>query len=71
MPGIRRETAGRSGEDAVLLYVVCHESLAGEAEEALGHLARSLELEPGQRAGAATAHFDAVRQDPRFAALVR
>jgi hypothetical protein len=46
--------------------------LAGETEEALGNLAGSLELELGRRAGAAAdADFDAVRQDPRFAALVR
>ncbi len=68
-----REAAARLGEDAVLLYdLACFESLAGETEEALAHLARSLELEPGLRAGAvADSDFDAIRQDPRFAALVR
>jgi uncharacterized Ntn-hydrolase superfamily protein len=70
--GVLREAAGRLGEDAVLLYdLACFESLAGDTEEAIRHLARSLELDPGLRAGAAAdSDFDALRQDPRFAALV-
>ena len=56
----------------MLLYdLACFESLAGEPEEALAHLARSVELDPGLRAGAAAdSDFDSIRQDPRFAALV-
>jgi uncharacterized Ntn-hydrolase superfamily protein len=70
---VLREAAARLGEDGALLYdLACFESLAGKTEEALAHLARSLQLEPGLRAGAvADSDFDAVRQDPRFAALVR
>jgi uncharacterized Ntn-hydrolase superfamily protein len=69
---VLREAAARLGEDAVLLYdLACFESLTGETEQALGHLARALELEPGLRAGAAAdSDFDALRQDPRFTALV-
>jgi uncharacterized Ntn-hydrolase superfamily protein len=67
-----REAAARHGEDAVLLYdLACFESLAGETEDALCHLARALELDVGLCSGAAAdPDFDAVRQDPRFAALV-
>jgi uncharacterized Ntn-hydrolase superfamily protein len=67
-----REAAAQHGEDAVLLYdLACFESLAGEAEDALRHLARALELDAGLRAGAARdPDFDAIRQDPRFAVLV-
>ncbi len=67
-----REAAARHGEDAVLLYdLACFESLAGDAEEALRHLGRALELDPQLRAGAAAdSDFDAVRQDPRFQTLV-
>jgi uncharacterized Ntn-hydrolase superfamily protein len=70
---VLREAAARLGEDGALLYdLACFESLAGETEEALAHLARSLELDPGLRAGAvADSDFDAVRQDARFVALVR
>ena len=67
-----REAAAQHGEDAVLLYdLACFESLAGETEEALGHLARSVELDAGLRAAAAAdSDFDAVRHDPRFEGLV-
>jgi uncharacterized Ntn-hydrolase superfamily protein len=69
---VLREAAARHGDDAVLLYdLACFESLAGNGEGALAQLARALELDPGLRAGAAAdTDFDAVRQDPRFAALV-
>jgi uncharacterized Ntn-hydrolase superfamily protein len=68
-----REAAARQGEDAVLLYdLACFESLAGQTEEPLVHLTRALELDAQLRAGAvADSDFDALRQDPRFAALVR
>ena len=67
-----REALAARGEDAVLLYdLACFESLAGDTEDAFVHLARSLELDPGLRAGAAAdSDFDSIRQDPRFAALV-
>jgi hypothetical protein len=56
----------------VLLYdLACFESLAGQSEEAPAHRARSLQLDAGlgSRAAADT-DFDALRQVPRFAALV-
>jgi uncharacterized Ntn-hydrolase superfamily protein len=67
-----REALAARGDDAVLLYdLACFESLAGEPDEALVHLTRSVELDPGLRAGAAAdSDFDSIRQDPRFAALV-
>jgi uncharacterized Ntn-hydrolase superfamily protein len=69
---VLREAAARHGDDAVLLYdLACFESLAGDGEQALAHIARALELDPGLRAGAAAdSDFDPIRQDPRFAALV-
>jgi uncharacterized Ntn-hydrolase superfamily protein len=69
---ILREAAARHGDDAVLLYdLACFESLAGETEQALAHLARSLELDAGfGPAAVADSDFEAIRQDPRFTALV-
>jgi uncharacterized Ntn-hydrolase superfamily protein len=67
-----REALGRYGEDPVLLYdLACFESLAGDTDEALAHVARSLELDPQLRPGvAADADFEALRQDPRFQSAV-
>jgi uncharacterized Ntn-hydrolase superfamily protein len=67
-----RGAVAQHGEDAVLLYdLACFESLAGETEDALRHLSRALELDPQLRAGAAAdTDVDALRQDPRFPALV-
>ncbi len=67
-----REALGRYGEDPVLLYdLACFESLAGDTEEALAHVARSLELDPQLRPGAAAdSDFEALRQDPRFQSAV-
>ena len=67
-----REVLGRYGEDPVLLYdLACFESLAGDTEEALAHVARSLELDPQLRPGvAADSDFEALRQDPRFQSAV-
>jgi uncharacterized Ntn-hydrolase superfamily protein len=69
---VLREALGRHGEEPVLLYdLACFESLAGDTEEALGHVARSLELDPQLRPGAAAdSDFEALRQDPRFQAAV-
>jgi uncharacterized Ntn-hydrolase superfamily protein len=48
-----REQLERLGESAVLLYdLACMESLAGDTDAAAGHIRRSLELDPGLRAGA-------------------
>jgi uncharacterized Ntn-hydrolase superfamily protein len=68
-----RAELGKHGDDPVLLYdLACFESLAGESEDALAHLARALELDPQLRPGAARdSDFDPVRQDPRFESLVR
>lgn len=67
-----RRPPGSARKELCSTAFACFESLAGETEEALAHLARSLELDPGLRAGAvADSDFDAVRQDIRFAALVR
>ena len=50
---ILRAALETQGEDAVLLYdLACFESLSGDIEAAAGHIARSLELDPGLRAGA-------------------
>ncbi len=67
-----RAALGQHGDDAVLLYdLACFESLAGDTEEALAHLSRSLELDPKLRPGAARdSDFEPLRQDPRFQALV-
>jgi uncharacterized Ntn-hydrolase superfamily protein len=44
----------RRGEDAALLYdLACFECLSGRVQEALRHLRRAIELEPGLRASAA------------------
>jgi uncharacterized Ntn-hydrolase superfamily protein len=67
-----RAALGQHGDDAVLLYdLACFESLAGDNEEALAHLTRSLELDPQLRPGAVRdTDFEPLRQDPRFQALV-
>ncbi len=69
---VLREALVSHGEDPVLLYdLACFESLAGDTEEALAHLTRSLELDPQLRHGAAAdSDFEALRQDARFQAAV-
>jgi uncharacterized Ntn-hydrolase superfamily protein len=69
---ILRAAFERHGDDAVLLYdLACFESLAGDTEQALEHVARSLELDPKLRPGAvADGDLEGLRQDPRFRALV-
>src|SRR6478672_3404957 len=50
---ILRTANEQHGDDPILLYdLACFESLAGEVDAAAGHIARSLELDPGLRAGA-------------------
>jgi uncharacterized Ntn-hydrolase superfamily protein len=63
-----REALDRHGDDPVLLYdLACFESLAGDTEEALAHITRSLELDPGLRAGAETdPDLEALRQAGLF-----
>jgi uncharacterized Ntn-hydrolase superfamily protein len=61
----------RHGEDAYLLYdLACFEALAGE-RDALGHLRRALELDPGLRASAAADRdFAALAGEAAFRALI-
>jgi uncharacterized Ntn-hydrolase superfamily protein len=70
---ILAEALEQRGEDPVLLYnLACFETLAGDTEAALGHLARALALDPGLRQGAAAdPDFAALADDERFRALVR
>lgn len=65
---ILREALASRGEDAVLLYdLACFESLSGDTESAAGHIRRSLELDPGLRAGAeADTDLEALRQAGLF-----
>jgi uncharacterized Ntn-hydrolase superfamily protein len=70
--GVLREALERHGEEPVLLYdLACFESLAGDTEEALEHVIRSLELDPQLRSGAAgDSDLEPLRQDPRFRTAV-
>jgi uncharacterized Ntn-hydrolase superfamily protein len=69
---VLRKALDRHDDDPVLLYdLACFESLAGDTEQALAHVTHSLELDPKLRSGAAAdSDFEALRQDPRFQALV-
>jgi uncharacterized Ntn-hydrolase superfamily protein len=69
---VLREALGRYGEDPVLLYdLACFESLAGDTDQALAHVTRSLELDPQLASGAAAdSDLEALRQDARFQAAV-
>jgi uncharacterized Ntn-hydrolase superfamily protein len=62
----------RYGDDAILLYdLACFECLAGDPAAALAHARRSLELDPGLRAGMANdPDFAALGGDPEFQALI-
>jgi uncharacterized Ntn-hydrolase superfamily protein len=72
--GIRILAAGldRLGEDATLLYdLACYEALYGRRDDAVAHLRRSLELEPGYRDMAAgDTDFSSLEGDPEFRTLV-
>jgi tetratricopeptide (TPR) repeat protein len=68
---LRAGLAEKGGDDARLLYdLACIESLAGRRDDALEHLGRALELDPELgRHAAEDGDLDALRGDPRFAAL--
>jgi uncharacterized Ntn-hydrolase superfamily protein len=57
--------AERSPDDAMVLYnLACYESLAGRGDEAVAHVARTLELDPSMRAMVeADADFDPIRDE--------
>lgn len=67
-----RDALGRHGEDAALLYDLgCFECLAGDTAAALGHLRRSVELDPGMaRSARADTDFDGLRDEPGFEELL-
>jgi uncharacterized Ntn-hydrolase superfamily protein len=62
----------RFGDDAVLLYdLACFECLDGRTGDALAHVRRAIELDPGLRAGIAVdLDFAALADDAEFRALV-
>jgi uncharacterized Ntn-hydrolase superfamily protein len=66
------DALARRGDDPVLLYdLACFECLAGDTAAARAHARRSLELDPGLRAGmAADPDFAALASDAEFLALV-
>jgi uncharacterized Ntn-hydrolase superfamily protein len=70
--GVLAAGVGRLGEDGTLLYdLACFEALAGRRDDALAHLRRSLELEPGYGVMAAgDTDFASLAEDPEFRALV-
>ena len=72
--GARILAAGleRFGDDATILYdLACFEALDGRRGDAVAHLRRSLELEPGYREMAAgDADFASLAEDSEFRTLV-
>ena len=62
----------RFGDDAVLLYdLACFECLDGRTTDAVAHVRRAVELDPGLRAAiAADTDFAALADDADFGALV-
>ena len=61
-----REEPDQAG---VLYNLACAESHLGRTDDALGHLARAIELQPRFREAAKTdLDFDPIRDDPRFPA---
>ncbi len=62
----------RFGDDAMLLYdLACFESLDGRTADALGHVRRAVELDPGVRAAIAVdSDFAALADDEGFRTLV-
>ena len=62
----------RFDDDATILYdLACFECLDGRTADALAHVCRAIELDPGLRAAiAADSDFAALADDPEFRALV-
>jgi len=67
-----RELVEAHPENAQLLYnVACCESLAGRAEDAIGHLRRAIDCSEELRGLAAgDSDFDPIRDDPAFTELM-
>lgn len=66
---MRDALAEHEGNPNVLYNLACVESLAGEREAALGHLARAIEADPHAREFAQSdSDLEAIRGDPRFPA---
>jgi tetratricopeptide (TPR) repeat protein len=59
-------------DDAGVLYnLACAESLTGKKQEALGHLARAVELDPDfQDMAGKDSDFDAIRDEEEFASAI-
>jgi uncharacterized Ntn-hydrolase superfamily protein len=66
------EALERFPDDATVLYdLACYESLDGRREQAVEHVARAIELEPGYREAAAVDEdFATLRHDAAFRAVV-
>jgi uncharacterized Ntn-hydrolase superfamily protein len=66
------EALERFPDDATILYdLACYESLDGRREQAVEHVARAIELEPGYREAAAVDEdFATLRHDAAFRAVV-
>jgi tetratricopeptide (TPR) repeat protein len=67
-----KQLLAENSDDAGVLYnLACAESLSGKRQEALGHLKRSVELDPDFRELAEKdSDFDAIREEPEFASAV-
>jgi hypothetical protein len=65
---VLHEGIAAKGESPRLLYdLACFESLAGQKEEAVGHLLEAVELDPQYREYASDdSDLDPIRDDPRF-----
>jgi len=70
---IMAEGARAYPDSAEILYnLACFESMAGQPDESLRHLAQALDVDPAMRPmAAADSDFDPVRADARFAALLK
>jgi len=66
-----RETVEQSGYAAPLYNLACCEALAGQADDAIGHLRAAFEVRPSLRDLAKEdSDLDPIREEPRFRELV-